>query len=487
MSVNQLEYWYNQPTQTGGSTMQNKRAGAPYLIGVKIPDGTDTGKVVKTVKVKLKNVNADGGDVFVSIIGENNRTYQNSDNVPVSRLSTVGHDWVEFNFPSPWTIGTWERDRFIVVNAVNIASGSISVGKWDSGEGTSLTHYQKVWGMPDRFEAVGQAGLSFQISGESQSQDYVLPADDTPEVIIPEIDEIPLETFHVYEIKFGQVIQSTYVLRPLTEQQIYRNQNKLVYSNEHVTPSDEFVYAHYGLTLPTPTPTPEEEKSWWWVTYPNGEIRQLNVTQNFVDVNTEQNGWIFTREKPTPAEPTPEPTPEPTIPLPNTGMIAQSIGTWEICPCEEGNRIYGKINFIANSSEIWENYYGKSLVHILQISKLDGTKLVLKTNNLSFTATERDEVLTFDESTEFNTEVVVESFVWLSTQDMLPFTNPKMFSVTQQIENKIDPLTGETVTLCKSDTCVKPAKRDDWLSKGVGLFGGLLGLSLLITGVKKLS
>ena len=70
---------------------------------------------------------------------------------------------------------------------------------------------------------------------------------------------------------------------------------------------------------------------------------------------------------------------------------------------------------------------------------------------------------------------------------MLPFTNPKMFSVTQQIENKIDPLTGETVTLCKSDTCVKPAKRDDWLSKGVGLFGGLLGLSLLITGVKKLS
>ena len=98
----------------------------------------------------------------------------------------------------------------------------------------------------------------------------------------------------------------------------------------------------------------EELRLWVFENYQASILVSSNVSTNeTITHNLEEIKNLIQQKISDDTPPPPTPTP-----LPNTGMIAQSIGAWEICPCEEGNRIYGKINFIANSSEIWENYYG---------------------------------------------------------------------------------------------------------------------------------
>ncbi len=133
------------------------------------------------------------------------------------------------------------------------------------------------------------------------------------------------------------------------------------------------------------------------------------------------------------------PCPEEIIPNPVDSMVSQSIGAFEICPCQEGSRLKGEILFIAENNPIWEYYYNKPLTHILQIKDIDNNVIVMKTNRLNFTLNERDERLQFDESVEFNTKVTVESIVWLSVQEPLPFSNKKIVKLEQKIEKRIEP------------------------------------------------
>ena len=179
-----------------------------------------------------------------------------------------------------------------------------------------------------------------------------------------------------------------------------------------------------------------------------------------------------------------EPKPKETIPNPVDSMVSQSIGAFEICPCQEGSRLKGEILFIAENNPIWEYYYNKPLTHILQIKDIDNNVIVMKTNRLNFTLNERDERLQFDESVEFNTKVTVESIVWLSVQEPLPFSNKKIVKLEQKIEKRIDPITNQEITLCKTNG-VQIIERSDWLVKAGSLLAGVLGISLLLSGVKK--
>jgi len=77
-------------------------------------------------------------------------------------------------------------------------------------------------------------------------------------------------------------------------QQSLLSQGKLYYAGDtHIVPSLEFIKSHYGYV----EPEPELELSLWWATRPNGEVEQLNVTQNFVDTMTAR-GWLFSKEQP---------------------------------------------------------------------------------------------------------------------------------------------------------------------------------------------
>ena len=171
-----------------------------------------------------------------------------------------------------------------------------------------------------------------------------------------------------------------------------------------------------------------------------------------------------------------EPKPKETIPNPVDSMVSQSIGAFEICPCQEGSRLKGEILFIAENNPIWEYYYNKPLTHILQIKDIDNNVIVMKTNRLNFTLNERDERLQFDESVEFNTKVTVESIVWLSVQEPLPFSNKKIVKLEQKIEKRIDPITNQEITLCKTNG-VQIIERSDWLVKAGSLLAGVLGIS----------
>ena len=178
---------------------------------------------------------------------------------------------------------------------------------------------------------------------------------------------------------------------------------------------------------------------------------------------------------------------EPIIPDPNEGMISQSIGTFEICPCEQENRVKGSIMFIANSDPAWKSYYGKTLTHILQIKDSSGLVIDMKYNNLNFTLTNRDVTLTFDQNAHFNETLTLESYVWLSAQEPLTFSTKKVFTVTQEIKQIIDPITNETTTLCQSRTNVEESsiKRTDGFSKLGGLIAGITAVSLTMIAIGK--
>ena len=68
--------------------------------------------------------------------------------------------------------------------------------------------------------------------------------------------------------------------------------------------------------------------------------------------------------------------------------------------------------------------------------------------------------------------VRIEIFVWKSLDNPIAFSEPLRFMLDADKE-PIDIL-----------PTIPQVKRDDILSKGVGIFGGLLGISLLLTGLK---
>jgi len=76
-------------------------------------------------------------------------------------------------------------------------------------------------------------------------------------------------------------------------------------------------------------------------------------------------------------------------------------------------RAIGSIKFVATNN-FNPFYYGKNIINIVMFKDPNGANILttVKTNNLNFTATEQDEVISYNEDMQGNTRATVESFVW---------------------------------------------------------------------------
>jgi len=106
-------------------------------------------------------------------------------------------------------------------------------------------------------------------------------------------------------------------------------------------------------------------------------------------------------------------------------MVTQQVINFNIV----NGRAVGSIKFIATNN-FNPYYYGKNIVNIIQFKDPNGANILtfIKQNNLNFTATETDEVISYDEDMQGNTRATVESFVWSSA------TTPSAFSKKYSIE-----------------------------------------------------
>jgi hypothetical protein len=93
----------------------------------------------------------------------------------------------------------------------------------------------------------------------------------------------------------------------------------------------------------------------------------------------------------------------------NTNMVTQQVINFNIV----NGRAVGSIKFVATNN--FNPYYnGKNIINIVQFKDPNGANILttVKTNNLNFTETERDEVISYNEDMQGNTRATVESFVW---------------------------------------------------------------------------
>tara|TARA_R110002012_G_scaffold12918_2_gene56677 strand:+ start:810 stop:2276 length:1467 start_codon:yes stop_codon:yes gene_type:complete len=105
----------------------------------------------------------------------------------------------------------------------------------------------------------------------------------------------------------------------------------------------------------------------------------------------------------------------------NETMVSQSIGAFSL----ENGKVKGKILYIAESS-FNPYYYNKTLYSYVQIKDQLGNNLKLKSNNLNFTETQRDETITIDEGIGNEISAVkIEFFVFAKADLTLPLTNKK--------------------------------------------------------------
>ena len=105
----------------------------------------------------------------------------------------------------------------------------------------------------------------------------------------------------------------------------------------------------------------------------------------------------------------------------NETMVSQSIGAFSL----ENGKVKGKILYIAESS-FNPYYYNKTLYSYVQIKDQLGNNLKLKSNNLNFTETQRDETITIDEGVGNEVSAVkIEFFVFAKADLTLPLTNKK--------------------------------------------------------------
>jgi len=93
----------------------------------------------------------------------------------------------------------------------------------------------------------------------------------------------------------------------------------------------------------------------------------------------------------------------------NTNMVTQQMINFNIV----NGRAVGSIKFVATNN-FNPYYYGKNIINIVQFKDPNGANILttVKTNNLNFTETERDEIISYNEDMQGNTRATVESFVW---------------------------------------------------------------------------
>ncbi len=130
-------------------------------------------------------------------------------------------------------------------------------------------------------------------------------------------------------------------------------------------------------------------------------------------------------------------------------MVTQSPGPFEI---SSDNRLTGEILYIATSPAFNSHWYGKPLLSFIQISDLNGNVLLIKENFLTFTERERDERIFIDEFAFNETSLKVESFVFVSKDDVRPFSPVSTFTVTDStviITPVVKPIDGKPTIISK--------------------------------------
>ena len=179
--------------------------------------------------------------------------------------------------------------------------------------------------------------------------------------------------------------------------------------------------------LPTPTLSPKIKKiiddwsvkkiivpSWFANNNMNWVLEGRITEQEFLDAYTNLvNTGVITFVK----------DPEPIVDQVSTNMIRQELLNFTIV----NNRIQGSIKFIATDA-FNPYYYNKPITNYLQLKSADlpnWTQISTtnpKSNRLTFTETQRDEVITFDEDAQNLTFVSAESFIDPAMSDVFAFT-----------------------------------------------------------------
>jgi len=245
----------------------------------------------------------------------------------------------------------------------------------------------------------------------------------------------------------------------------YFNNNILWVLDGHIT-NDAFLTSynyllHQGIIhAPTPEPItvtpPPEQKNIYWIIKPDDRFgKQIEVTASG-KIQLEGQGWVFSLTEPTPPIVTPPivtppivtppivtppvVTPPvvtpPVVDLITDNMVTQQVINFNII----NGRAVGSIKFVAtnNFNPFW---YGKNILNIIQVKDPNGANILtyVKENNLNFTETERDEVISYNEDMHGNTRATVESFVWSSAITPTPFS--KMYSIEISEAEPPKPLT----------------------------------------------
>ena len=108
----------------------------------------------------------------------------------------------------------------------------------------------------------------------------------------------------------------------------------------------------------------------------------------------------------------------------NDNMVTQQVINFNIV----NGRAVGSIKFVATNN-FNPHWFNKPIINIIQIKDPNGVNILttVKQNTLNFTETERDEIISYDESVNQNTRATIESFVWSSATTPTPFS--KKFSI----------------------------------------------------------
>jgi len=249
---------------------------------------------------------------------------------------------------------------------------------------------------------------------------------------------------------------------------------------------------------PEPTPTPEptfcvnvysirDSGSVYSTSYPEitaAKVAELEQTQfvlscDATTVPTEKQVQDFYGFTPVP------PQVDTTI---NSTMVSQSVGAFIL----KDGRITGEVLYIANQS-FNSFYYNKPITSLVQIKSKSGVVIAIKSNNLNFTETERDERITIDESAGNFKELLIDFFVWDSPLSQIIFSETKQIQIVDETDvppaDPFDPQPPTTTCAtgyhkdfsgkCVADDPVGEIPKDRLIETLKGFLFGTVALSLL--------
>ena len=144
----------------------------------------------------------------------------------------------------------------------------------------------------------------------------------------------------------------------------------------------------------------------------------------------------------------------------------------------ESGKIKGQITLEKNSG-LWNPYYNDiPLALVIQYMDINtNVTLDLVPHVVTFSQGMQPLIQNIERSTAFGisnyARIKIEVYLWKTLDNPVPFSEPLRFVLDAD---------KEPIDICSSKPSIK---RDDFMSKAVGIFGGFLGVSLLISGNRK--